>query len=354
MKRYKLFAGLLLLVLAILIPNAVSTQAAVSKKVELEPWFHSIHSSVVVYVKTSLKDVVSYEIAEGKIKKTADKYWKKAVYHNADYSYYDSETGITEFPFDVYKNGTYSVRVTTKSGKKYVNYIKISHIEPVSDRGKLVANIKKISKPDSKGNYTITVDYKDELTVSESLFEGTKVGDVVSVGGREVEILDFMTQNADYETTSQKKYDENVECVVVLPKNAGDFYDLEANSYIAENPKNADFGFIRNADTFIAYDDFEYWAFGGDYYVNLYDTVYAGVKLKVTADTLVRLAYANRDLYGDIPTVSGTDYCAAWKGTKKLEDAYVYTDLDLHIYEKYTKKKGFTDTVSEIVEIYTP
>ncbi|MBR4725413.1 MAG: hypothetical protein IK071_06485 [Lachnospiraceae bacterium] len=356
MKNKKILAGIFLLILAVLIPSGISSQAAVSKKIKLTPWLTTTtHGEVVVDITASIKNVVSIDIAEGKIKKTADKYWKNANTEK-DFSYH-KDTKTTEATFWARRNGTYSVRVTTKSGKKYVNYIKISNLEPTSERGEMVANITNVSKPDSKGNYTITVDYKAELTAEPEIFEGTKAGDVVSIGGRDVEILDFLTLNENYEAVSQRKYDDKVECVVVLPKNAGDFYDLsnDMNSYLVEDPTAADFGFVRiGGDIFYAYDDFEYWAFGGDYYVNLFDTVYSGVKLKVTADTFVRLAYADREKYGDIPGISGTDYCAIRRGTKELEGVYVYDDIDLHIYESYSKKKGFTDTVSEIVEIYSP
>ena len=350
MKIKKIFTGLLVVILAVLITNAVSAQAAVSKKIRLIPWVtDKTHGKVVVDINASLKNVTCIEVKEGKIKKTADKYWKNSDYLY-DY-YYNEATGIFDSSFYATKNGTYSVRLTVKSGKKYVNYIKISNLEPVSERGKLTANIRKVSKPDSKGNYTA------ELTASYKNFVGTKVGDVISIDGRDVEIKDFLTMNEDYETSSRKEYDEYVDCIVVLPKNAGDFYDLNEDSYYTEHPEEADFGFIRSyedADTYVAYDDYEYWADGNDYYVSLFDTVYTGVKLKVTKDTLVRLAYADRDFYGNNPTVSGTDYCAARLGTKELENAFIPGDVDLYIYESYSKKKGFTDTVSEIVEIYTP
>ncbi|MCR5684614.1 MAG: hypothetical protein K6G81_04225 [Lachnospiraceae bacterium] len=356
MKLKKLFTGLLIVILAVMIPNAVSAKASTSKKITLSPWVtEKTHGMVVVDVYASLKNVTGIEVKKGKIRKTADKYWENSEIE--DYWYYDKETGITNSSFYAYENGTYSVRLTVKSGRKYVNYIKISNLEPVSERGQLTANIRKVSKPDSKGNYTITVDYKKELTVSYECFVGAKVGDVVSIGGREVEIKDFQTMNEDYEIVSRKEFDEYVDCIVVLPKNAGDFYDLNEYSYLLENPDHADFGFIRSfedRDTFVAYDDYEYWTDGSDYYVHLFDTVYTGVKLKVTKDTLVRLAYADRDFYGDKPTISGTDYCAARLGTKKLENAFIPENLDLHIYEAYSKKKGFTDTVSEIVEIYMP
>ncbi|MCR5324400.1 MAG: hypothetical protein K6E85_14170 [Lachnospiraceae bacterium] len=356
MKFRKLFTGLIIVILAVMIPNAVSAQAARSKKIKLSPWVtDKTHGMVVVDVYASLKNVTGIEIKKGKIKKTADKYWKDSWFD--DYCYYDKETGKTHSVFYAYENGIYSVRLTVKSGKKYVNYIKISNLEPVSERGKLTANIRKVSEPDSKGNYTITVDYKKELTTSYKTFVGTKVGDVVSIDGRDVEIKDFLTMNEDYETSSQKEFDEYVDCIVVLPKNVGDFYDLDENSYLLDNPEHADFGFVRSyedEDTYVAYDDYEYWADGSEYYVNLFDTVYTGVKLKVTEDTLVRLAYADRDYYGKNPTISGTDYCAARLGTKTIENAFIPEELDLYIYESYSKKKGFTDTVSEIVEIYTP
>ncbi len=353
MKFKGLFVGILLCILAVLIPQGVSAQAAISKKIVLTPaTVNETHGSVWIDVSAKLKNVVSIEVKRGKIKKTADKYWKDCEKEDI-YLYYNKETKTTESTFFAYENGTYSVRLTVKSGKKYVNYITVKNLAPVSERGKMTARITGVSEPDSKGNYTITADYKANITMSFSDLKGKKVGDVISVNGRKVEITRILTMDDAYTTKEQKKVDDNTECVVVFPKKASDFYDTsdEYYSYILENPDSAAFGFIRSfnsKDVFVAYEDYDYWADGGDYYVPLTDTVYTDVKLKVTAKTNVKLAYSPTD------RLSGTDYFAVWNGTKEIEGVYIMPQVDVHIYEKVSKDGQFTDTVSEIVEIYTP
>ena len=356
MKFNKFLAGFFLAVVAVLALGTVSAKAA-SKKITLTPSTKKdAYQYLVVYIETSLKDVVKMEYKAGKVKKAADKYWKDS--EELEYFYTDEETGKTKQSFLVYDNGTYTVRVTTKSGKKYVKSIKIKNLCLLSENASCVYRILKVSNPNSKGNYTITVDCKRQLTAPYSLFRGTKVGDTVKLAeGAKLKIMEFR-KYANGAYTTQDKYDDDVTIVVVRPLNPSDLYNTDEDYpySIEESPNYYDFGFINDSDyeeTLNAWIDYE-WYDDGDYYVPLYYSM-GTKKFVVTKKTNVKLAYVDWTVENAPKEISGTDYCAIRKGTKEIEGVYVYDTVDVSIFEKYDKKtNSFTNVVGEIKEIYTP
>ena len=348
MNLKKLIAGFFLCIICAATIGGVSVNAK-SKKIKLVPetkneTFELLFVDVIVSLKPS--DIQKIEYQNGKVKKTSDKYWSNAC--ELEYFYEGSKKNTTEVSLNVYYNDTYSVRVTTKSGKKYVNYIKIKNLGVPSENCLHTYSITDVSEPDSNGNYTVTVECKTELNATYSDFEGTKVGDTVYIDEKPVIIQEFRVMDTSGKTKSQNKWDESVGLIVVVPKNFSDFYEGESLKFIEEYPEYADFGFITGDydNEYIAYDDYEYWEAEG-YYVALYK-VLSTKKFKVTKDTNVKLAYSEKRF------ISGKDYFAVYRGDKTIDGINVYKGLDYRLYEKYTKKDGFTDVISELVEIYTP
>lgn len=358
MKFNKLLAGFFLAVVAVLALGTVSAKAA-SKKITLTPSTKKdAYEYLVVDVETSLKNVVKMEYQEGKVKKTADKYWKDS--EELKYFYTNEETGITSESFFVYNNGTYTVRVTTKSGKKYVKSIKIKNLCPLTETSSCVFNIKKVSKPSKKGNYTITAEAQIQLTAPYSVFRGTRVGDTVTLeSGKQLKIIEFRKLvEGEYSHTTQNSYDDEVGCVVVRPLNPSDFYDTSDDIYVdlKENPAYYDFGFINDSDyeeTLNAWNDFEWWD-DGDYYVPMYKSL-GTMDFIVTKNTNVKLAYVSWEVENAPTEISGTDYCEMLRGNKTIEGVTLINDVEVKIFVKYDKKaKEFTNVVGEIKEIYTP
>ena len=358
MRIRKVLLGLLLSAVMVLALSGVYAEAATLKNVILIPTItHETHESYTIYIQTPIayNEVKSIDFQKGKVKKTANKYWK-----NADLNLtprIDGETGYTQTSFYISENGYYSARITTKSGERYVNYIKISNFAPVSEDSEYVAKIKKVSKPNSKGNFTITVDYLTPLVATESDFSGKNIGDIVNINGREVEILEF--NDLDYfEIIGQDNFDKNTSMVVVKPVDSKDFSDIVNDSsekVFAKNP-DAAYGYIRGGDgVFTAYLEYDSWD-GGDFYGLLYETVKSGIKYKVTSKTNVKLYRINWQYKDAKLTMSGKDYLAIRKGIKEqVEWAYVSKTASMRIYQAYDKKTGeFTNVISEIIEIYKP
>ena len=348
MKLKKLILGLFLCIICAATIGGVNASAK-SKKIKFIPetkkeTFRWLDVKMIISVKES--DIEKIEYQYGKVKKTADKYWKDASIY--DYYYEGEKKNTTEGSLSVYENGTYSVRVTTKSGKKYVNYIKIKNLGTPSENCEHTYTIKNVSKPDSNGNYTVTFDIKTEFNATFSDFEGSKVGDIVYVDDKPLVIQAFKKMDENNNISSQDKWDESVQLIVVVPKNFADFYEGEMLEYYEEYPEYADFGFLPGYYDceYIAYDDYEYWDCD-NYYVPFYK-VLSTKDFKVTKDTNVKLAYS-AERY-----ISGKDYFAIYTGEKEIEGINVYKGIDFNLYEKYDKKKGFTDVISELQEIYTP
>ena len=357
MKLKKLLAGFFLCIATALVLGGVSAQAA-SKKITLTPsTTKETFEYLVVYVSTPIKEdnIASIEYKPGKIKKAADKYWKDA--ETESWFYLDEETGKTTASFWVYENGYYSVRITTKSGKKYVKSIKIKNLGVLSENSNHVYQIKKISGPSAKGNYSIIVDCMETLKARYDDFRGTKIGDTVLINDEiYVTVIDFRKLDGEGYYTSQDKYDDAVDCVVVRPKNPADLFELKEYVDLKENPDYYDFGFINRSDYeehLVAYSDYEWFCTDSDYYVPIYYSL-GTIKYIVTKNTNVKLAYVDSES-GAPSMISGTDYMEIRLGKKEIKGIFVPDDVELKIFEKYDKKKfEFTNVVSEIKEIYMP
>ncbi len=353
MKLKSFLAGLVLCLVSVLLISAETASAKTSKKIVLTPeTTMETHKSLFIDVEISLKDVATLECVNKKVTKTADSLWKDSEAMTS--FWYDEDSGKTKTTLYVEENGTYSVRAITKNGKKYVNFIKVKNLAPVDEDVKLEGMIRKISKPDKKGNYTITVDFYEQISLEPSAFKGKKVGDTLSVGGRMVTIMSMHKMDKDYNVIDMKQFDESTEMIVVRPKKATDFWNVELNEWVLDAPENADFGFIKSysGDEYLAYSDYDYWEAEG-YYCDMSDLAIKGAKFKVNGKTTVRLAYSFGD---DAPKyISGTKYLAIKQGKETVEGVNVYDGVSVYIYRKYNKKTGkFTNVVSEIKEIYMP
>ena len=352
MKLNKILATLFLCAIAVLTVHGVSANAA-SKKVKITPSTKEYKlDSLKLTVSASFKEenVEKIELKKGKVKKTADKYWEDA--YSESFSY-NKKKGKTEAEFYIHDNGTYSARVTTKSGKKYVKSIKVDNIVVQSEHSEQIKTITDISSRDSKGNYKIKVDFKYPLNTSSNTFEDTYTGDTIYLPEGPVVIQDFMWKDENGDIKHQDYWDEYIQCIVVLPKNPADFYDMEKCDYLYDNPEHADFGFLPGDydNEYVAYDDYEYWD-DGDYYVPLYRTIYSGIEFKITGKTKVKLAYSEE---GAPNIISGREYFDIMTGhAEEIEGVHIYGDLNYYLYEDYTEKDGFTDVVKYLVEIYMP
>ena len=243
MKLKKVLLGCLLCLMTLFVMGGVPAEAA-SKKVKLVPSVtYETHNGYFVKIKIALAEgkIASVEYQKGKVKKTADKYWS-GVSSKAWRDYNDDKKN-TYYSFDVTENGYYSVRVTTTKGKKYTANIKISNIAPKSDDSRRMAFISKVSKPDSKGNFTVTADYYTQLTAIRSEFAGNGRGDVITIDGRKVEIIDFYKKEGYSDAVLQDSFNDETGMVVVKPVDPKDFADIKDD--YCDNP-------------FITYDDCRY------------------------------------------------------------------------------------------------
>ena len=351
----KLITGFFLCLLAVVALGTVTAKAASSKLTLKKSTTKTVYDYMFISIYSSLKeaDIDKIEYKQGKVTKTADKYWKDA--DNAQY-FYTNDDGKVETSFLIYSNATYSVRLTTKSGQKYVKSIKVKNFAVTSENSESSYFIKKISGPSAKGNYSITCDVKTQLTTRYSTFRGTKKGDTVNLGGgKYVTIIEYWKISKNNEIYKPNKYDDEVAVVVVRPQNPADFYDkLYDNINLEEQPSFYDFGFINDSnyeETLNAYEDYA-WFEGGDYYVPIYKNL-GTRKFIVTKNTVVKPAYMSSSLGYD--EISGTDYMKLWLGKKQIDGIYIVKDVELKIYEKYDKKnKEFTDVAAYIKEIYMP
>ena len=358
MKLKKIITGFFLCVIAVIAAGGIYTNAA-SKKIFLSlKKTKTTHTYNIINIETSIKkkNIASIEIKKGSVKKTADKYWKGA--EKIDYFYSNDATGKTKTTYVVDENGTYSVRITAKSGKKYVKSIKVKNIEPSSERSNLDARITGVSGPDKKGEYTIIVDYYGQVTVDSSKVLGRKIGDKIRIGERGIaKIVEILGEDSSYEYTIDQTKVQKDSCVVLIPDDPKSFFGIEdedEDSYYSYNDYK--FGLIMSytGDKFVAclaYDQSE------EYRDELYDKIYSNVKLKVNDKTSVHPAYVYRENDSSYVSISAPEYFELFNNMELQEETgiYVHEGVGVWIYEEYNKKTGkFTDYVSEIVEIYTP
>ena len=351
MKLRKLLTSLALCLFGIILIGSIPTEAA-SKKIKLTPSTKKdTYEYVYVDVTSTIKaeEVTKVEYQFGKVKKTADKKWKDA---SALY-FYENDDGSTISWFNAYYNGTYSVRISTKSGKKYVKTIKIKNILPASTNSNKEATITGVSGPDKKGNFTITVDYLTPYNKNYDELVGLKVGDTLDFSGKETTIISMYSLSDNYELVPMSAYDDTCVGIICQVKNWKDFYPEDEWEY-RKDPANQVFGLYSFGGLYYAYDDYEY---APDCYVMLGYTYPSQVKLKVNSKTKVYPAYVDREKYPDGCELTAEEYFSLI-GNKDLQDQmgiYIYEGINFKIYEKYDKKTGqHTDVVAELHEIYTP
>ena len=139
MKLKKLLAAFVFAVLGVMLIGSIETQAK-SDMITLTPSTKKdCHRYCYIYISvaTSEDNIKELEYQYGKVKKTANKYWK-----DTEKPYYYEEDGNTVATIYADTNGYYSVRVTLKNGKKYVKSIKIKNMKPCSFNSSIPAKIK--------------------------------------------------------------------------------------------------------------------------------------------------------------------------------------------------------------------
>ena len=352
MKLKKLLAAFVFAVLGVMLIGSIETQAK-SNMITLTPSTKKEchrYCYINISVATSEDNIKKLEYQYGKVKKTANKYWK-----NTEEPYYYEEDGSVNARIYADINGYYSVRVTLKNGKKYVKSIKIKNMKPCSFNSSIPAKIKSISKADADGNYTMTVDYYAAYNKTYDEVYGTKVGDTLDFMGKEAKIVKMFKLDGDGEPVEIKKFEDGCRLIVCAPKDYHDFYGDEYKEYYEDNPEHTYFGLLSiDGSIYKAYEDYDLY---GDNYVTL-DFVYASdVKLKINKNTRVSLAYADSEKYGLDCYISGKKYAQIRRNGAKPEDEglNVFEGTEFHIYEVYDTATGdFTDVVSEMIEIYTP
>ena len=309
------------------------------------------YGSLYIGISSPIKaeSVKKLEYQYGKVTKTSNKKWKNAT----PLPVYNDDDGTTISYVYVYGNGTYSVRLTTTSGKKYVKTIKVKNIVPVSQNSSKEAIITDISAPDKDGNVTITVDYLTPYNKNYEELVGTKVGDTLDFGGKKATIVSMYELDDSYDLVPITSFTDECKGIICKANNWKEFFSSDED--YRENPQNQMFGLISfDGGLYIAYDDYDY---APDCYVKLSYVYPSGVKLKVTKDTVVIPAYVDHIKNPDGVQLSISEYVAL-KADKELQDemgVYINDSITYEIYEKYSKKKGtHTDVVDIIHEIYTP
>ena len=293
------------------------------------------------------KDISKVEYVSGKVKKASSKKWKNAI----PVATFSLDDEAFEGCIEAYENGTYSVRLITKSGEKYVKTVKVKTKFPASENSNKEAVIKKISGPDKKGSYTITVDYLYPYNKKYDEINGIKVGDKLDFFGKEATVTRLYTIDEDDEFVPITVFDDSCYAVICKPENYKDFYP---NAEYGDDPETYSFGLLNEGGSFVAYDDYEY---GSDAYVTVNFVYKADVKLKAGKNTKVQPAYYDRSRYSDSCEISMKEYVDL-KGDDSLKEEYgiyTYGEMTYYIFEKYDKKaKKHTDVVDILQEIYYP
>ena len=352
MKLKKLILTLVLSLLGVLFISGTQIYAA-TKKIVLEPsttkdTYEYVYVSVTSPIKA--ENVAKLEVLAKKVTKTSDKKWKKAesIYFYAN----DDDTTIGYFYAG--SNGTYSVRLTTNTGKKYVMTIKINNLLPSSENSAKEATITGISGPDKDGNYTITVDYETAYSKTSKELKGKKIGDKLDFNGKKATITAMYSLDDNYELKSISAFDNNCYAVICQTDNWKEFYDENSEEYRSD-PSNQLFGLISyDGKIFYAYDDYEY---APDCYVTLGYTYPSQVELKLNKDTIVKPAYIDREKNPNGCEITA-DLYVSMIGNQELQEEYgiyIFDGTVFRIYEKYDKKiKKHTDIVDVLAEVYYP
>ncbi len=351
MKLKKLFGGLVLCLLCLVTFAVFKSEPAdaAEKVITLSMNYgKKTHTYDFIDVHIALKenDIKKVEVKEGKIKSTSNKKWKNSVE-----KYFDSCTddpNCTTASFHVVENGYYSVRVTTKSGKKYVQSIKVKNILASDYLSICYSRIKDISKADKKGYYTLTADIYYQLAAEDSNVLGKKVGDTVDVDGFECTITDVLRfdDNGDPEHLTVV---EDYSCRPVLT--------TDAYEYFPESFKDDPyFGLVGNETSggyFFAYDDYAW----DDCYSEFCSLLYKDAKFSINKKTVVFPAYYDMEKYGARYTINADTYIALRGNEKKQQKLgiHFYDSTDWILYAHYDAKTDeFTDYLDEIYEIYSP
>ncbi len=332
-----------ILVLILLVPGVYSYAA--DAKVTLKPSTKEMtYGNVTVSVSSSISSGSIYKIEwkKGKITKSTSKYWK------------DSKDITKTSKFSVKKNGWYSVRIIDKNEKIYVRSIKINNIKKIRYHGDMIGYIKSISEKDNK-EYTITVDFVEQIKCAKADFWNKSIGDFVKVTGHKGVIVDILSDprfpDGYAELTNRHNKVDDERYYVVVKFDDFDNYVL-ANDY---NPKGIELGFVLDgAGTYRAYYGISYNSLVEVYTPEEY-YVEKGVKMIISKETKVKPAiidYRIYEVYGDDFRMNGIEYIENIKGKKNTIGDGCITECG-YIREVYDEKnKCYTNYVDEIVEKY--
>lgn len=348
MKVKKLLCAMLIGMLGLFLLGNVNAEAANKSVITFETGSkRAAYGSLQVIVESTFdySELVKIEYKKGKVKKSADKYWKKAT----------DITGTASFTAT--KNGYYTVRITDINNKKYIRSIKIKDIKPAGEYGKNVAYITSIGPKAADGTYTITADFVKNISLPYKKLIGKKVGDTVKVEGNTGKITRILSfDDEGYLKEGKKTVDDYADRVMVRFSTHDNLYDYY--NYPDYDP-DAEYGFAsRNegADWFLYSDaDFE------ECYANAESIIKTNVDLKLTKDSQIQPSMYDYTEYGFEYTIGAEDYALLFKElrvdyiSEYATEINVYPQFWGHIYQKYdSETKTFTDEIEFIRELYTP
>ena len=353
MKLRKILCGLLVTVLICSVLTGLKTNEAKGASnvltLSLDTTYKT-HRHNMVYIETSIpeKDIKSIESIPGKVKKTANKYWKNAT--NCYFYQYDDEN-VTHSSFLVYSSGYYTVRLIDKKGNKYVKSINVKNILPSDEIASKASLIKSVStKKDSKGYYTLTADVFEQFSASYDKVLGKRVGDKIKLNGYQCEITNVIYFDDNGEILEAQGVKDYTCRPVVKLLDTEDYYTEypEANVY--------EFGLVcrGEGEDFYGYDDYS-WE---DCYVDAQFYLYRDKTFKFNKKTKYYPAYYNwEQLRNDFRYTNGTNFLKI-KTQKNAGDKlgmWSYTGTQSYLFVHYDTKTGeFTDYLDEICDIYSP
>jgi len=204
-------------------------------------------------------------------------------------------------------------------------------------------------------NYLVILNYYEPYKLPYSALAGKKIGDIVELNGHNVVIEGFYTLGDTYDfNVKNNSYTDGCRVVVVWEKPEEIFTpnQLDNMGYYSD-PKNANFGFVLNSEDgmFYGYDD---WAWDDCYSREQY-VAYPMVKLVVTPDTVVELAYSY-DEDGNRYIITGPEYLKLSNDPKGQEalGVYIYDDVTVYVTEIMDASGRSTGEIGMISEIYYP
>ena len=223
--------------------------------------------------------------------------------------------------------------------------------------GDLTGHIRDISDKDVNGEYTITVDFSEQINCSKNELWDKSIGDSVRVNGHKGVITEILSDPSDWMypfvfnlTEEHNVVNDDKYCVIIKFEEFDNYYD---SSY--DNTEEKIFGFVPDGQG-------KYWAYYGVEYGEVPEVmvpeeylVEKHVALKISKKTKVKPAIVSYDFpqeYREKYTMDGIVYIENILGIRKTEEAQCITRIGSfreHYDETY---KYYTNYLDEIIEYY--